>query len=129
MATLSVLSAMADEIRLRILSLLLAGQDLCSCEIQAILEVNQSNLSRHLSRLRQAGLIIGDKRGQWVHFQVDQQAWESYGFVAPIVESARAELPVLSGDLDRLHDYRHSGFTCTTIAQWEASRTVDTGPA
>lgn len=125
MGTLPVLSALADETRLRILSLLLAGQDLCSCEIQAILRVNQSNLSRHLSRLRQAGLIIGDKRGRWVHFRVDQDAWESYVFVAQIVESARTELPVLSDDTDLLHDYRHSGFTCTTIAQWEVSAFTD----
>ena len=58
--------AMADETRLRILLLLIDGE-LCVCEIIAALELPQSTVSRHLSLLRQVG-IVGARRSSGQHF-------------------------------------------------------------
>lgn len=119
--TLTLLKALADETRLRVVSLLREAEDLCSCEIEAVLGLTQSNTSRHLTRLRYAGLVRSYKRGQWVHFRLDTETWSRHSFLAGVVESARTDLPAAAGDLDRLRSYRASGFSCTTIDQWAAA--------
>jgi ArsR family transcriptional regulator len=111
---------MADETRLRVVSLLREAEDLCSCEIEAILGLAQSNTSRHLTRLRYARLVRSYKRGQWVHFRIDPDIWSRHTYLAGLLESARADLPAAARDLDRLRSYRASGFSCTTIDQWAA---------
>ncbi len=62
-----VLKALADPNRLRILNLL-HEQTLCVCDLEAILELNQSNLSRHLSRLRQAGIVSAQKKALFTYY-------------------------------------------------------------
>ncbi|MFO7781112.1 MAG: metalloregulator ArsR/SmtB family transcription factor [Spirochaetia bacterium] len=119
--TLTLLKALADETRLRVVSLLWEAEDLCSCEIEAVLGLGQSNTSRHLTRLRYAGLLEGEKRGQWVHFRLAPGMWSKHPYLADVLESARADLPATAADLDRLRSYRASGFTCATIDQWAAA--------
>jgi ArsR family transcriptional regulator, arsenate/arsenite/antimonite-responsive transcriptional repressor len=62
-----VLKALADTNRLRILNLL-HDQTLCVCDLEAILELNQSNLSRHLSRLKQAGIVDAHKKALFTYY-------------------------------------------------------------
>ena len=49
-----------DENRIRILNLML-NAELCVCEIETILEMTQSNASRHLAKLKSAGIITSSK--------------------------------------------------------------------
>ena len=120
MNTVDVLKALADETRLRMVNLLFEAGDLCSCEVETVLGINQSNASRHLSRLKAAGVLIAEKRGLWVHFR--PSAASNVGtLVRSALELARADVPALDHDLERLKDYRSSGHTCATIAQWAAS--------
>ena len=62
-----VLKALADANRLRILNLL-GDQTLCVCDLEEILKLNQSNLSRHLATLRQAGLVTARKQGLFMYY-------------------------------------------------------------
>jgi ArsR family transcriptional regulator len=62
-----VLKAIADPNRLRILNLL-HDQTLCVCDLENILNLNQSNLSRHLSRLKQAGVVTSEKRALYTYY-------------------------------------------------------------
>jgi len=62
-----VLKALADENRLRILNLL-GDQTLCVCDLEEVLKLNQSNLSRHLAKLKQVGLVSSKKRGLFVYY-------------------------------------------------------------
>ena len=63
--------ALADETRLRILSLLLhSNAELCVCEMTDALEIPQYNISRHLKVLKSAGLVGERKEGRWVYFSV-----------------------------------------------------------
>jgi len=61
------LKALADPNRLRILNLL-GNQTLCVCDLEDILKLNQSNLSRHLAKLRQTGLVSGQKKGLFMYY-------------------------------------------------------------
>ena len=60
--------ALADDTRLRVLSLL-KGRDLCVCQIAQALGLSQPNASKHLNRLRDAGIIECNKVSQWCFYR------------------------------------------------------------
>jgi ArsR family transcriptional regulator len=60
---------LADRTRLRILNLLLSGE-LCGCDIQYVLDVSQSNVSRHLNYLSRAGLVRSRRDGYRVYYSL-----------------------------------------------------------
>jgi ArsR family transcriptional regulator len=72
LAMAPVLAALADPIRLRIVSMLLAapGGTSCGCDLEERLGLAQPTVSHHLRILREAGLVEGEKRGRWVHYRV-----------------------------------------------------------
>jgi ArsR family transcriptional regulator len=61
--------ALADEIRLRILSLLKI-REMCVCEIMVALELTQPNASHHLGLLENAGMVKSRKDGKWVFYSI-----------------------------------------------------------
>lgn len=67
-----VLAALADPVRLRIVSMLLAAADgaICGCDLEEPLSLSQPTVSHHLKVLREAGLVEGERRGRWVHYRV-----------------------------------------------------------
>jgi ArsR family transcriptional regulator len=77
-----VLKALADPNRIRILNLL-HERTLCVCDLEAILELNQSNLSRHLSKLKHAGLVKSQKKALFTYYS-REAIHNQYG---PIVEA------------------------------------------
>lgn len=63
-------AALADPVRLRLLSLVAATDEVCSCDLQGPLGKAQPTISHHTKALAEAGLIIGERRGKWVWWQV-----------------------------------------------------------
>jgi ArsR family transcriptional regulator, arsenate/arsenite/antimonite-responsive transcriptional repressor len=63
----AVLKALSDPNRLRIINLLHAGT-LCVCDLENILDLNQSNLSRHLATLRHAGIVTAEKKALFTYY-------------------------------------------------------------
>jgi ArsR family transcriptional regulator len=63
-------AALADPVRLRLLSLIAAEDEVCSCNLLEPLGKSQPTVSHHTKTLSEAGLITGDKRGRWVYWQV-----------------------------------------------------------
>lgn len=66
---LNLFKILSDENRLRIYNLL-RMQDLCVCEMEALLELNQSNLSRHLSKMKSTGLLDSYKDQQFIYYKI-----------------------------------------------------------
>lgn len=60
---------LADINRLRIMNLLLAGE-LCGCDIQYVIGVTQSNVSRHLTYLKRSGLVADRRAGYRVYYRL-----------------------------------------------------------
>jgi len=67
--------ALGDEMRLRIIALLSHGE-LCVCHIEETLGLAQSNVSHHLSVLRQAGVVEPHRSGKWVYYRLVPQVDE-----------------------------------------------------
>lgn len=67
------LKAIAESTRLRIVLLLQHYGELCVCDLQAVLELSQPKISRHLKTLRDEGLVQGRREGLWVHYSLHQQ--------------------------------------------------------
>lgn len=62
-------AALADPVRLRLLSLIAAEDEVCSCDLQEPLGKAQPTVSHHTKTLAEAGLIVGEKRGRWVYWR------------------------------------------------------------
>jgi len=82
------LGALGDPVRLALVSVLAGGQ-LCVCEIQERVKVAPNLLSYHLRVLREAGLVIATRRGRWVDYRLDGD-----GFAAMWAALAGAGVPL-----------------------------------
>ncbi len=67
-----VLKALADPVRLRMLSLIAshAGGEACVCDVTGEFDVSQPTISHHLKVLREAGLLTSERRASWVYYRV-----------------------------------------------------------
>ena len=71
----SVLKALADSYRLRILATLArASYPVCVCDFTDALPLNQPTVSHHLRILRDAELVTCERRGTWVYYQLAPDA-------------------------------------------------------
>lgn len=68
---IDVFKALGDANRLRIMSIIIKGK-VCVCELENILELSQSNVSRHLNKLKTAELIISTKKAQWIYYEINE---------------------------------------------------------
>jgi ArsR family transcriptional regulator len=68
----TVMKALADRHRLRIVNLLLraAGEPVCVCEVQPLLGLSQGTVSYHLKQLVEAGVIERKRRGTYSYFSL-----------------------------------------------------------
>lgn len=69
-ALAGVLAALSDPVRLRIFSIVAAEGEVCSCNLEEPLGKSQPTISHHTHKLADAGLIVGEKRGRWIWWQV-----------------------------------------------------------
>ena len=64
------LKALSDPVRLRLLSVVAShtGGEACVCDISVGIDVSQPTVSHHLKVLREAGLLVSERRGSWVYY-------------------------------------------------------------
>jgi ArsR family transcriptional regulator len=84
------LKAAGDPTRTRILKLL-EGRGLCVCQVQAVLALAPSTVSKHLTILKLAGLVEDRRDGKWIE----------YALASEPSHYARAVLALLRGPVDR----------------------------
>ncbi len=64
--------ALSDDTRRRIVTLLL-GHNYCVSELARVLQVSESAVSQHLKVLKEANLLTGEKRGYYMHYDIDRE--------------------------------------------------------
>ncbi|MEE2035323.1 Rv2640c family ArsR-like transcriptional regulator [Rhodococcus chondri] len=76
------LKALADPVRLKLMSILLTGDDAaCTCDLAAAVDLSESTVSHHLGKLRNAGMIASERRGMNVYHRVHHDALAALGAV------------------------------------------------
>lgn len=116
----NILKALSDVNRMRVLNLLKDGE-LCVCEIEYIMEVNQSNLSRHLKNMTQVGLIVPYRKNKYVYYSMNSDFLEENPFVKEII-SRFDEEDIFISDSKKLQEYKNSDITCDCISQLNLER-------
>jgi len=66
---MNIAKALAEENRVRII-LALRNGELCVCQIIELLGLDPSTVSKHMSVLRQAGIVEGRKDGRWMYYRL-----------------------------------------------------------
>jgi ArsR family transcriptional regulator, arsenate/arsenite/antimonite-responsive transcriptional repressor len=71
-----LLKALADPVRLRLMSMVLSrqGGEACVCDLNDAFDLSQPTISHHLKVLHAAGLLDREKRGVWVYYQARPEA-------------------------------------------------------
>jgi len=95
-----IFKTLSEENRLRILSLLLEGE-LCVCEIEACLQLTQSNASRHLAALKRAGIVESDKKALWTYFRISNDFIHKNTELWEYLKSRLKELKTYSDDFEK----------------------------
>lgn len=116
MDLVQVMKALSDETRIRILNILKDG-DLCVCEIEAVLNINQSNASRHLNRLTNAKVIEYYKVSKYVYYKLNEDSLREYPFIKEIIEKHTMELKQCNIDYGKLKEHKKSGLSCDDLSK------------
>lgn len=111
---IDILKVLADENRLRILNILY-NYELCVCEIEVVLEMNQSNVSRHLTRLKSENLIESSKDAQWVHYKVNESFVKKNESLFEYLKQNFEKQTLFINDLERCKIYKASSYDCQDI--------------
>jgi ArsR family transcriptional regulator len=93
----SVLKALADKTRLRILALL-GNNEVCVCHIHDSLGLPQPTVSRHLAYLRRSGLIDARRDGVWMHYRLARSLDSPVQTVVTAVVDAVTRVPTTAED-------------------------------
>ena len=78
-----LLKALADPVRLRLMSLVASheGGEACVCDLTGAFDLSQPTISHHLKVLHEAGLLTREKRGVWVYYRAQAAALASLGLL------------------------------------------------
>ena len=106
---------LSDPNRLRIINLLLHGE-LCGCDVQFVLSASQPNVSRHLTYLKNAGLVLDRRDGFRIFYRLAEPTKGTRRQLFEFLRAAFRNNEAFQKDVDRL---RHAirGGACT-VSEW-----------
>jgi ArsR family transcriptional regulator len=108
--------ALGDTNRLRILNLLLHGE-LCVCDIQYVLEATQPNVSRHLSYLKNSGLVVDRRDGYRIFYRPADPKQGTKKRLFEFLQGAYKNEAQLAADKKRLREAIEAG--ACTLGEWK----------
>jgi ArsR family transcriptional regulator len=91
------LKTLADKNRLRIVGLL-SREKLCVCELASVLKITQPSVSKHLKKLKQAGIIDSEQDGFWTNYFLVGGSKNSERELVIVVEKLLSELLEIKAD-------------------------------
>jgi len=103
--TAQIFKALGDETRLRIMALLVADQELCVCDIMAALELPQSTVSRHLSYLRNTGLVDDRRQGVWMYYKINRNRLKHAAAIFDLLSAMLFEQDQTATDRRKLKEH------------------------
>lgn len=109
-----VFKALSDKTRLRIM-ILLTGGELCVCDLEEILGETQSKISRHLTYLKNSGLVTSRREGVWMHYAVKESDLPFISAIIATLTGCFKDNPEVMEDARKLEKnlaLKESGRTC-----------------
>lgn len=82
--TANFLKLLGDKTRLTIVGIL-KQQECCVCELQEVFDMSQPSISQHLRKLKDAGLVKEERRGQWIYYSLNPEH-ELNGLIEAILQ-------------------------------------------
>ncbi len=84
---------LGEEIRMKLVCLVVAHEEVCVCDLVETLGAPQSTISRHLAQLRDCGVVRARRDGTWMHYALapDLPDW-AYTAIDALVTPAREQL-------------------------------------
>lgn len=71
-----IFKACADESRLRILHLIFENEEMCISDLEKVLEFTQTKTSRHLTYLKNSGILTFRRDNHWVFYSIKDEVYE-----------------------------------------------------
>lgn len=113
---MDILKALSDDNRLRIINLL-TKYELCVCEISTVLLMSQSNVSRHLTKLRDLKVIVFSKSAQWIHYKLSEGFIKENNFLIDYLKDVFSKNDLFITDSKRCDIYKNSNYSCKDITK------------
>jgi ArsR family transcriptional regulator len=96
---LNFFKLLSDETRLRIM-VLLYHNDFCVCQLTGITGISQPNISKHLARLRDMGMVKDERREQYTFYSLSLNEKLHEDILAEIIANI-SDYPTLKLDLEK----------------------------
>ncbi|EDD2660472.1 ArsR/SmtB family transcription factor [Campylobacter coli] len=95
---LTIISAINDESRVLVLYHLLKYQELCVCDLQKLLNMGQSRLSRHLKILKDAGFLYVKRKGTWAYYGINNELLKLHSDLFENIKNIDIDIVVLENN-------------------------------
>lgn len=115
MNLIKIFKVLSGENRLRIINLLL-NNELCVCELEVLLDLSQSNVSRHLRKIKNIGILDYSKDAQWIHYKVSDQFIKNNKDLISYLKKKFDEEKIFNKDLDTINKYKENNLNCQLIS-------------
>lgn len=79
--------------------------------------VTQSNVSRHLAKLRNIDLVESERKEQWVYYNLNNKIFKEFPFLQQLLENEIEKLEICEKDKERLLDYNKSNLSCENLTE------------
>lgn len=97
--------ALGDETRLRIMAMLLDGNEYCVCDLMEGLAMPQSTVSRHLAYLKNNGWVDGRRQNKWMYYRLRKGNSDLRHDIIAALETALPQSKQAGEDRQRLLRY------------------------
>ncbi|WP_434565492.1 ArsR/SmtB family transcription factor [Thermoanaerobacterium thermosaccharolyticum] len=91
---------------------LLSKGKLCVCDIETILMMTQSNVSRHLNKLKNVGIISSEKKSQWVYYSIDNNFVNKHKMLYEYLINSFNNIPQFITDNENFEKYKNREQSC-----------------
>jgi ArsR family transcriptional regulator len=110
-----IFKALSDKSRLRIINLLFHSGELCVCDIERVMGVTQTKVSRHLAYLRRVGLVDDRRQGLWILYSIARPKNAEHGRIMDFLGALLRSNEVAQKDAKRLASQIQKG-CCSTYS-------------
>ncbi|WP_126994129.1 ArsR/SmtB family transcription factor [Thermosipho globiformans] len=100
---IEIIKLFSNETRARIL-FLISNTEVCNCDIENVLNITQSNVSKHLKQAEFLNLVNKRKSSYWTYYSLNNEMLKRYSFINEILKEL-AKIEPFKNDLKNLREY------------------------